>query len=44
MAREVWFQLVDEATRDAYANITVDSLRLPEGAEDIADLRDAVPD
>ncbi|ETI54034.1 hypothetical protein F443_03108, partial [Phytophthora nicotianae P1569] len=39
MARKVWFQLVDEATRDAYANTTVDSLRLPEGAEDIADLR-----
>ncbi|ETI30017.1 hypothetical protein F443_22863, partial [Phytophthora nicotianae P1569] len=30
MARKVWFQLVDEATRDAYANTTVDSLRLPE--------------
>ncbi|ETO58610.1 hypothetical protein F444_23012, partial [Phytophthora nicotianae P1976] len=42
MARNVWFQLVNEATRDAYANTTVDSLRLPESAEDIADLRVAV--
>ncbi|KAG2768497.1 hypothetical protein Pcac1_g20369 [Phytophthora cactorum] len=42
MARKVWFQLVDAATRGAYADTTADSLRLPEDAEDIGDLRDAV--
>ncbi|KAG2880828.1 hypothetical protein PC117_g26496 [Phytophthora cactorum] len=42
MARKVWFQLVDAATRGAYADTTADSLRLPEDAEDIGDLRDAI--
>ncbi|KAG2878088.1 hypothetical protein PC115_g23174 [Phytophthora cactorum] len=42
MARKVWFQLVDAATRGAYADTTADSLRVPEDAEDIGDLRDAV--
>ncbi|KAG3044924.1 hypothetical protein PI125_g27147, partial [Phytophthora idaei] len=42
MARKVWFQLVDAATRGAYASTTADSWRVPEDAEDIGDLRKAV--
>ncbi|POM58376.1 Hypothetical protein PHPALM_36979 [Phytophthora palmivora] len=42
MARKVWFQLVNAATRAAYANTTADSVRLTEEAADVADLRDAV--
>ncbi|KAG3111370.1 hypothetical protein PI125_g9189, partial [Phytophthora idaei] len=42
MARKVWFQLVDAATRGAYASTTADSWRAPEDAEDIGDLRKAV--
>ncbi|KAG2808355.1 hypothetical protein PC113_g23962 [Phytophthora cactorum] len=42
MARKVWFQLVDAATRGAYADTTADSWRVPEDAEDIGDLRKAI--
>ncbi|KAG2957001.1 hypothetical protein PC119_g27477, partial [Phytophthora cactorum] len=42
MARKVWFQLVDAATRGAYASTTADSWRVPEDAEDIGDLRKAI--
>ncbi|KAG2761761.1 hypothetical protein Pcac1_g26374 [Phytophthora cactorum] len=42
MTRKVWFQLVDAATRGAYASTTADSWRVPEDAEDIGDLRKAI--
>ncbi|KAG2873808.1 hypothetical protein PC114_g25652 [Phytophthora cactorum] len=42
MARKVWFQLVDAATRGAYADTTADSWRVPDDAEDIGDLRKAI--
>ncbi|GMF23993.1 unnamed protein product [Phytophthora lilii] len=41
MARKVWFQLVDKATRDAYAGTQTASVS-SDGVNDIDDLRDAV--
>ncbi|KAF4032343.1 hypothetical protein GN244_ATG15747 [Phytophthora infestans] len=44
MVRKVWFQIMDAATRSAYADIMADSLRAPEDAEDIGEFRKAVWD